>query len=96
MYGILLAALQAAAVFLVRQIVVKGVILFAIFAVVAELTTVLVGLLPTNDGGLASAFASLPSGAWYFLDLFQVTAGVPLVISAYVTRFIIRRFPVIG
>jgi hypothetical protein len=33
---------------------------------------------------------------WYFLDLFNVTAGIPLLLSAWVTRFIIRRMPVIG
>jgi hypothetical protein len=31
-----------------------------------------------------------------FLDFFALGYGVPLMISAYVTRFLIRRLPVIG
>jgi hypothetical protein len=37
-----------------------------------------------------------PSAAWYFLDLFAFSTGLPIIISAFLTRFLIRRLPVIG
>ncbi|AFH91928.1 DUF2523 family protein [Providencia stuartii] len=45
---------------------------------------------------LAELFGSLPDAIWYFLNLLQFPLGVPLVISAMLTRFIIRRLPIIG
>jgi hypothetical protein len=38
----------------------------------------------------------LNAGVWWVLDLFNLSYGVPLLISAYVARFLIRRLPVIG
>jgi Protein of unknown function (DUF2523) len=46
--------------------------------------------------GLTSAFSLLPPSIWYFLNLFNLTYGIPLIIGAYITRFLIRRIPVIG
>ena len=40
--------------------------------------------------------SAIGSGTWYFLNVFQVTQGLSLVVSAYATRFVIRRIPVIG
>lgn len=84
--------------FLFREIVVKFVVFTAIFALVAILVPVAVGYLGPylSTGGLSSAFSALTGGVWFFLDFFQVGFGVPLLISAWVTRFIIRRLPVIG
>lgn len=97
MFGIFLSAINAALAWLVRSVLVKFVIFFALFFVVTEFVAVLVGnLLPSGDGGLAAAFSAQYAGVWYFLDLFQIPLGVPLVLSAYVTRFIVRRIPVIG
>jgi hypothetical protein len=36
------------------------------------------------------------NSTWYFLDVFMVQTGIAMVVSAYTTRFIIRRIPVIG
>jgi len=97
MFGIFLSAINAALAWLVRSVLVKFVIFFALFFVVTEFVSVLVSqLLPSGDGGLAAAFSAQYSSVWYFLDLFQIPLGVPLVLSAYVTRFIVRRIPIIG
>ncbi|MDW5415653.1 DUF2523 family protein [Iodobacter sp. CM08] len=97
MFGIVLSALNMALSFILRSIIVKFVIFFALFFVVTEFIQVLIssGLLPSANG-VSSGLAGIPSSVWYFLDLFNVTAGIPIVLSAYVTRFIIRRIPVIG
>lgn len=81
-----------------RTIVIKFVVMAALFAVVGLLVPYVVGFVTSflNVDGLSMAFANLPAGVWYFLDYFQVSFGVPLLISAYVSRFLIRRMPVIG
>ena len=97
MFGIVLSALFAALSWFVRSILVKFVVFFALFFVVTGFVAVMASaLLPSGDAGLTSAFSGLSSGVWYFLDLFQVPVGVSLVLSASISRFVIRRIPVIG
>jgi hypothetical protein len=45
---------------------------------------------------LNTAFGGVNTGDWYFLDFFALDYGLPLMISAVVARFLIRRLPVIG
>lgn len=83
---------------LLREVVVKFVVFSAVFALVAFLVPYAVSHLSGFIGtaGLTGAFASIPSGVWYFLDFFRLDYGLPLCISAIVSRFLIRRLPVIG
>lgn len=81
-----------------REVVIKFVIFAGLFAVVAFLVPKVVGYLAPwiGTGNLSSVFTGLAPGVWFFLDFFQLSYGVPLLISAFVTRFLIRRLPVIG
>lgn len=47
-------------------------------------------------GNLTNVFSVLPPGVWFFLDFFRLDLGLPLLISAAVARFLIRRLPIIG
>jgi hypothetical protein len=97
MFGILVSALNLVLSFVIRSVLVKFVMFFALFFVVSGFIAVLVssGLLPTASG-LNSALASLTPAGAYFFNLFALDTGISMVISAYVTRFIIRRIPLIG
>lgn len=95
MYGILLSAGNALLGWLVRGVLVKFVVMVALYWIVAELVGVMASWLPSG-AGLTSAFSGFGAATWYFLDLFAFSNGVPLVIAALVTRFLIRRIPVIG
>jgi len=95
MFGIVLSALNAVLAFVVRSVIVKFVLYFGLFFVTTEFIAVLTNILPTG-AALTSAFGGLPNDVWYFLDLCNVSAGVPILLSAWVTRFIIRRIPLIG
>lgn len=83
---------------LLREVVVKFTIMTALFVVLAFLVPKAASLispwLETSD--LSNSFADLSPGIWFFLDFFDLGYGVPLLISAGVTRFLIRRLPVIG
>ncbi|HHD0788694.1 TPA: DUF2523 family protein [Yersinia enterocolitica] len=41
-------------------------------------------------------FSMLPDYFYYFINLMKVPEGIKIVFSALLTRFIIRRIPVIG
>ena len=100
LFGIFLSALNTILAFVLRSVVVKFVAFFALFFIVKELVNVLVGsgLYPgaTQASNLSSALSGIPESVWYWLDLFSVSTGLSTVVSAYATRFIIRRIPVIG
>lgn len=94
----MLAILAPLISWIFRTVVIKFVVLTAIFAVLAVVIPVAINLISPFIGvsSLTGAFAGIPSGMWWFLDLFNLSYGVPLLIAAFVTRFLIRRLPVIG
>lgn len=95
MFGILLSAFNTVLAWLVRSFLVKFVIFFALYFITTEFVTVITAYLP-DGSSINSTMSGIGSATWYFLDVFQITSGISLVVSAYATRFIIRRIPVIG
>lgn len=97
MFAILSSAFNVVLGFVFRSIIVKFVAFFALFFITTEFIHVLTGsgLLPSASS-LTGVFGGIPSGIWYFLDLFNFSMGFSTVLSAFVARFIIRRLPVIG
>ena len=81
-----------------RTVLIKFVVMAALFAVVGFLVPYVVSFIVgfLNVDALNSAFGALPSGVWYFLNYCEVPFGLPLLISAYISRFLIRRMPVVG
>ncbi|MFN7505494.1 MAG: DUF2523 family protein [Limnobacter sp.] len=94
----MLSILFSALSWLVKGTVVKAVAASAIFGLVAVLVPFVTNLiLPFISATfLNDAFANTDSGVWFFLDLFRLDFGLPLLISAAVTKFLIRRIPIIG
>lgn len=78
--------------------VIKFSVLGAVFAAVSVLTPWVAGKIAgfISPGGLTTVFSSIPAGGWFFLDMFRIDVGLPLVIAAFVARFLIRRMPIIG
>ena len=97
MYGILLSALNTVLGFVLRSFIIKFVVYFALFFVTTEFLQVLSssGVLPSASA-LAGSLGGMSSAVWYFLDLFNFSFGLPVILTAYVSRFIIRRIPIIG
>jgi hypothetical protein len=95
MFGILVSAFFSVLGWLVHSILVKFVVFFALFFITTEFITLLAPMLP-GASQLSQAFAAQAPGVWYFLDIFKIGFGVSACLTAFVTRFIIRRIPVIG
>lgn len=82
-----------------RQVVIT----FLVKATIVVIITLLVPFLinsfvkPFMDlTSLTNLFSSLSPEIWYFLDIFKFDFGIPLLISAVVARFLIRRLPFVG
>lgn len=97
MWAVAIAAVWSFAGFLLRTVVFKLVAFSILYAVVLGFVAYLQGsgLLPTA-ASMSGAFGGLSSGLWYFLDLFAISVGLPIIVGAWLTRFIIRRIPIIG
>jgi hypothetical protein len=97
MFAVLLSAVNMALGFLVRSVLAKFFLYFGLYFFVSEAISLLQSahILP-SAASLAGAFGGLGADVWYFLDLCAFSFGAPLIVSAYVTRFIIRRLPIIG
>lgn len=94
----MLAILWPAVSFFLRTVVVKFIVLTGVFAVMALAIPAAINLIAPHIGtaGLTSSFGGLDSGVWWVLDAFSFGYGLPLIISAFIARFLIRRLPVIG
>ncbi|MFZ6864710.1 DUF2523 family protein [Undibacterium sp. Ji67W] len=95
MFGILVSAFNFILAWVVRSVLVKFVLYFGLYFVTTEFIQIISSLLP-NANSLNGALSSIAANTSYFLDVFALQSGLSLIISAYVTRFIIRRIPIIG
>lgn len=94
LFAIIMSAFWTAVAWLFRVVVIKFLVLTAIYVAVVEFSQVLMSLLPPISFG--NAFAVISPGVWFFLDFFQIEAAAMMLLAAFVTRFLIRRIPVIG
>lgn len=94
----MLAILAPLVSWIFRGVVVKFFILTGIFAVMALVIPAAIALVAPHIGiaSLSAAFSGMDSGVWWFLDFFALDYGIPLILSAAVARFLIRRLPLIG
>lgn len=98
MFGILLSALNAVLGTVFRQVFQILVVKFVLYTVLFLIATVFVsliqqaGILPTV-AQVQAGLSNIPPSVGYFLDMFNFYYGASLVLSAYATRFIIRRIP---
>ncbi|MEY0023036.1 DUF2523 family protein [Providencia rettgeri] len=95
MYRLIVSAFNFLLGFVLRTLVIKFVVFSALFLVVSEFVPVILNLLPASSN-LPDLINQLPNSVWYFMNLFAVITGLKIVISAFLTRFIIRRIPIIG
>lgn len=96
--GFLIPMLGSLVTWLFRVVVIKFVVLGVVFVAVSELTPLIVAYAGSlfSPAGLSSSFSSIPPDVWFFLDFLALDVGLPLLISAHIARFLIRRIPFVG
>ena len=52
--------------------------------------------LPFDSSTVSSLVMAIPDSIWYFANAFEISAGVGIISTAMVSRFILRRIPFIG
>jgi uncharacterized protein DUF2523 len=83
---------------LIREVVIKSVVIAAMYAVLVIIVPIAIGFVTpyVGTGNLTSLFGSVPDAIYFFFYFFRLDAGLPMCISACVARFLIRRLPIIG
>jgi hypothetical protein len=95
MFAALVSAFNVALGWVFRSILVRFGVYFALYFVTTEFVSVVQTWLP-DGSAVSGAFGALPPSIWYFLSVFAVPQGISLIVPAYITRFAIRRIPLLG
>lgn len=95
MFAIVVSALNVLLGFAFRSVIVKFGVMFAAWFLAVELIGALVAYVP-GVSSLSTLLGQLPAGVWFFLELMRFDVGLPLVVGAFATRFLIRRLPFVG
>ncbi|ELD0486781.1 DUF2523 domain-containing protein [Escherichia coli] len=95
MFSILISAGNAILGFLLRKAVIKFILFGVLYILCVEIPPLIVSHLP-DVSSVQSVISNLPDGTWFFLNLFEFSHGVSIVVSALFTRFFIRRIPFFG
>jgi hypothetical protein len=95
MFGIVLSVFNTVLAWVFRSLLVKFILYFALFFITSEFISLITTLIP-DASSVNGTLSGIGAATWYFLDAFKITTGLSLVVSAYATRFIIRRIPIIG
>lgn len=92
------AVLYGIVQFLLRQVVLKFILMGIIFEAVGQMGTILLDLVNSHVsvGILDGAVGQITGAVWWFLQLFSFSYGCPTIVGAALTRFLVRRIPVIG
>ena len=95
MFGIMTSVLYGVLGFLLRSVIVKFTVFFALYFIVQEFVPLILDMV-NRQLQLLALISCIPDSLKYFFSVFKVIDGINIILSAFVTRFIIRRIPVIG
>ncbi len=81
-----------------RTIVIKFIVLSFVLVIVMLFLPLIAGYIAqfANVQNINTVIVGIPGGVWWWLEIFAIDYGLPLMISASVAAFVIRRLPVIG
>jgi len=97
MFGIIKSAINYLLDFLLKGSIIKFVLFTGLYYIVTELGSLVMAKI--DKSGLTSIsgmVTGLPSDVLFFMGVFRLEVGLPMIIAAFVVRFAIRRLPIIG
>ncbi len=97
MFGILQSALNYLLQFILKGSIIKFVLFTALYYIVSELGSLAMNKIDKSGlSSIGSLVSGLPSDVLFFMGVFRLEVGLPMIIAAFVVRFAIRRLPIIG
>ena len=95
------ALLVAFATWLVSWLVRSVIVKFVVFTALALLLAVLIGVLTSLIDldavtNISTLLGGITEGLIFYLVVFRFDIGLPMILAAWLTRFTIRRLPVVG
>lgn len=94
MFDRFLSALWAVVTWIFDAGKVKWIVGTGVVYMATAFLELVISYIPAHD--LSAAFSLIPPDLYYFLNLFEFDFGFGICMSALVSRFIIRRLPVVG
>lgn len=97
MWGFFTSLLNTALGWIFRAVTIKFVLFTALVMILAPLTDLLLGLIDeTALGELQDLVGSLPNDVLFYMLVFRLDVGIPLLVGAMIVKFFIRRLPFVG
>lgn len=96
LFSLIRSALFVIIGWLFKGPVIMFVLYWALFYVASEGIQYLMSQIDIGSASVKELFENIPEGMWWFIHLFKIPIGITMILSAYVTRFAIRRIPIIG
>ena len=97
MFGILVSAFYTILGWIFQSVILKFLVAFSAYYAVRFAAENLSLLIPDSiSTNINSSLNAIPSGVWYFLNVFAFAEGLTILISAAVSAFLIRRLPLMN
>lgn len=97
MFGIIKSAINYLLGFVLQGTIIKFILFTGLYLIVSELGSLVMSKIDKSGlNSISSLFSGLPSDVLFFMGVFRVEVGLPMIIAAFVVRFAIRRLPIIG
>ncbi|ENZ7603808.1 DUF2523 family protein, partial [Escherichia coli] len=85
MFGIMTSVLYGVLGFLLRSVIVKFTVFFALYFIVQEFVPLILDMV-NRQLPLLALISSIPDSLKYFFSVFKVIDGINIILSAFVTR----------
>ena len=80
-----------------RLSTIKFVVFGALALVLGPLMALIMGLIDAAGvADIGSIFSALPNDVVFYLAVFRLDVGIPIIVSAMLVKFFIRRLPIVG
>jgi hypothetical protein len=89
--------LTSAVGFFVRKSVVSFLVITSLYVLIEFLTPVVLRLAGSYfSTSVPQIVNAIPADMYWFISAFKIDYGIKVIVSAYATRFLIRRIPFVG
>ncbi|MCV8527395.1 DUF2523 domain-containing protein, partial [Escherichia coli] len=85
MFGIMTSVLYGVLGFLLRSVIVKFTVFFALYFIVQEFVPLILDMV-NRQLPLLALISNIPDSLKYFFSVFKVIDGINIILSAFVTR----------